>query len=150
MAYTDNTVSPAELDFLASGAKDKASAKRSNNVIVELGIFLAHAAFYPLAFFALVPKASEVLVGSDMSLIALPFLVLSALIVAATKGIADGGPLVRYGVVIMMLGIIVMVPAMMGFVVLAVTMFAVAGLAAFSIIWKGILFFGFMHWYLNT
>ena len=149
MTYANENVSTAELGVLSSGAQT-AKSPHAPNMLVEVGILAAHAAFYPLAFFAALPEASKILVGSDLSFVAMFFLVLFAVIVAATKNYTNGGALAQLGVGIMSIGLILLVPAMLGFVALALIMFSVAGMAAMAIIWKGIVFFGFMFWYLNN
>ena len=149
MTYANDNISNADLGVLASGTKVEKSP-HAPNVPVELGILAAHVAFYPMAFFAALPEASKVLVGTDLSLVAMVLFVVSAVIVAATKNYPSGGALVQLGVGIMSLGLVVLVPAMLGFVALALMMLSVAGVAALAIIWKGIVFFGFMFWYLNN
>ena len=130
--------------------KQKASSKRSQNLLVDFGVFLAHVGFYPLALTAAVPEFTIELVGTDYSLLALPFLLISALVVAGVKEGYDMGPFARVGNFLFTLGLIVLVPAMIGFACVVLLMVALTGVAMFGFIWKGILFFGFLYWYMSS
>ena len=150
MAYVEQNVSTEELALLSSGVKQKASKKRSYNLLVDFGVFLAHAGFYPLALIAAVPEFTIELVGTNYSLLALPFLLLSAAVIVGVRECYEAGPLARLGIFLFTLGLIVLVPAMLGFAALVFLMFALTGVAMFGFIWKGVLFFGFLYWYLSS
>jgi len=150
MAYVEQNVSTEELALLSSGVKQEASSKRSPNLLIDFGVFLAHVGFYPLALTAAVPEFTIELVGTDYSLLALPFLLISALVVAGVKEGYDMGPLARLGNFLFTLGLIVLVPAMLGFACVVLLMVALTGVAMFGFIWKGILFFGFLYWYISS
>lgn len=111
--------------------------------LMDLVMALSHLAFYPLAWLAMLGMDQEYL-GGDYSMITWPLLAVAAGLVLMSSH-SELGFFSSRTIALFYLSLAVMVPAMLAFAAFAIiTLLATQG-AAIEVIWKGVLFFGFLY-----
>jgi hypothetical protein len=150
MANATN-ITNKDLDVLATGANEDATSHNVNveGTLTQVGVFAAHLAFYPLAFFALVPGATDMHLGGDYSALAMIGLLISGFVVGMAKTSALQGALINAGSILIVIGLILGVPAFFGYIIFSVMAVAGGGLAGVALIWKGALLCAFLWWYIK-
>ncbi|MFX4300044.1 hypothetical protein [Pseudosulfitobacter pseudonitzschiae] len=140
-----------DLDILSEGvSKSKAVKTRKADEqfsLMDIAMSASHIAFFPLAWLALLGMDKEYL-GADYSVITYPLLIIAAALVWIS-GKSELGFFSSKTIAIMFLATAIMVPAMLAFTAFAVITIAATQGAALAVIWKGILFFGFLYAFLK-
>ena len=124
------------------------------NLVKDFCLMLAHLAFYPLAYFTLLPSMREDLLGisqsAGMGSLFWMALCVCAYTILKVRSSTDVGPLANFGAIAFTVGLCVLTPAMFAFAAMALVTFAGGGFQAVAIWWKAALFFLFLYMYLNT
>ena len=131
---------------------------------LELMATLAFLAFYPLAYFGLMDGTVEMHFGSKHLLLTNSF-ALNLEMIALVGALVSGGfiawtlqnmsnynfraPL-RMAISLYAMSLIIMAVAAMFYMVFVVLFVGFGGFEAIAMIWKGLLFFGFIWWSLKT
>ena len=122
--------------------------RRRTTFLADLGMCLANFAFFPLSYFTLFPEVRRDLLGiGEGLLIDGPMHV--ALLVSgwATLRLAKGrkyGRLAYAGIMFNAVVFCLLYPIVFGFAAMTFVTFAVGGPEVLLILWKGILYFGFL------
>lgn len=120
----------------------------------DFGFLVAQLAFVPLSIITLISESRHELVGLGDDLFTMTLL-WSALLVSgfftfAAKNIPAPGRLTVAGIIILMIVFCLTIPITLGFAAMAIVTFAVGGPEILFILWKGILFFGFVSLWFNS
>lgn len=123
------------------------------DVFKDFCLMMAHLAFYPLAYFTMLPSMREDLLGISQraSIEGLFWIALCVCgyVVLGARTSTGRGPLANFGAIVFTVGLCVLTPVMMAFTAMALVTFAGGGFQAVAIWWKAALFFLFLWLYLN-
>lgn len=127
------------------GRRDRS---RSRHFLADLGMCLANFAFYPLSYFTLFPEVRRDLLGlGEGILIDGPLHVALFVSAWAMMVLARGrehGPLAHAGIMFNAVVFCLLYPIVYGFAAMTLVTFAVGGPEVLLILWKGVLYFGFL------
>jgi hypothetical protein len=155
MTDSTNHISANDLAVISGKVTaPKASNGRDVGFLTDLGLLLAHLAFFPLAYLTFFAEVREDLFGvyttSFQELMLYAAMIAIGYVMFATKSAMSSGrefPLARHGVVFTYVVICILTPVMLGFAVMTVVTFSVGGFAVIGLLWKGIAFFGLVYVY---
>ncbi|MEO9684088.1 MAG: hypothetical protein ABJF86_12220 [Tateyamaria sp.] len=121
---------------------------RNTSFIQDFGLLLCQLAFIPLSIITLIPESRFELANLGMDLMTSSAL-WSALIVSgfftlAAKNMPEPGPLASAGVIFLVICFCLTIPLTLGFAAMTLVTVAVGGPGVLLVLWKGILFFGFV------
>ena len=144
----------APTDSPLSGHRGRTDRRRPT-FLADLGMCLANFAFYPLSYFTLFPEVRRDLLGLGEGLMIDGPLHIALFVSGwATMVLAKGrehGPLAHAGIMFNAVVFCLLYPIVYGFAAMTLVAFAVGGPEVLLILWKGVLYFGFLaHCFLGN
>ena len=120
----------------------------------DLGLFAAQLVFVPLSVITLISESRHELVGLGDDLFTMTLL-WSALLVSgfftfAAKNIPDPGRLTVAGIIFLIVVFCLTIPITLGFAAMTFVTFAAGGPEVLFVLWKGIMFFGFVCFWFQS
>lgn len=125
-----------------------------NSLLKDFGLLVAQLAFVPLSIITLISESRHELAGlgdGPLTMLCLwSALLVSAYFTLAAKNISHPGRLTYAGTIFLLILFCLSIPIIFGFAAMTLVTFAAGGPEILLILWKGILFFGFVWFWFNS
>ncbi len=127
---------------------------RNLSFIQDFGLLVCQLAFIPLSIITLIPESRYELAGLDMGLMTSSALwaalIVSGFFTLAAKNMPEPGPFASAGIIFLVVCFCLTIPVTLGFAAMALVTIAVGGPDVLPVLWKGILFFGFVWFWFHS